>query len=61
MWRPFLYKKLNMTENNNEDQRPSKMIGVVFPKAKYGVIVAIIIIIGGNLIYYKEVIFSFLK
>ena len=50
-----------MTENNNENQRPSKMIGVVFPKAKYGVIVAIIIIIGGNLIYYKEVIFSFLK
>ena len=27
-----------MTENNNEDQRPSKMIGVLFPKAKYGVI-----------------------
>ena len=50
-----------MTENNNEDQRPNKMIGVVFPKAKYGVIAAIIIIIGGNLIYYKEVIFSFLK
>ena len=50
-----------MTENNNEDQRPSKMIDVVFPKAKYGVIVAIIIIIGGNLIYYKEVIFSFLR
>ena len=50
-----------MTENNSKDQRPSKMIGVVFPKAKYGVIVAIIIIIGGNLIYYKEVIFSFLK
>ena len=50
-----------MTENNNEDRRPSKMIGVVFPKAKYGVIAAIIIIIGGNLIYYKEAIFSFLK
>ena len=50
-----------MTENNNKDQRPSKMIGVVFPKAKYGVIAAIIIIIGGNLIYYKEVIFSFLR
>ena len=50
-----------MNENNSEDQRPSKMIGVVFPKAKYGVIAAIIIIIGGNLIYYKEVIFSFLK
>ena len=50
-----------MTENNNKNQRPSKMIGVVFPKAKYGVIAAIIIIIGGNLIYYKEIIFSFLR
>ena len=50
-----------MTENNNEDQRPSKMIGVLFPKAKYGVIAAIIIIISINLIYYKEIIFSFLK
>ena len=50
-----------MTENNKEEQRPSKMIGVIFPKAKYGVIIAIIIIIGGNLIYYKEIIFSFLK
>ena len=58
---PFFIQKFNMTENNNEDQRPSKMIGVVFPKAKYGVITAIIIIIGGNLIYYKEAIFSFLK
>jgi hypothetical protein len=50
-----------MKENNNKEQRPSKMIGVIFPKAKYGVIVAIIIIIGVNLIYYKETIFSFLK
>jgi len=50
-----------MTENNNKDQRPSKMIGVLFPKAKYGVIVAIIIIISVNLIYYKETIFSFFK
>ena len=43
-----------MNENNNEDLRPSKMRGVLFPKAKYGVIAAIIIIIVGNLIYYKE-------
>ena len=49
-----------MTENNKE-QRPSKMIGVVFPKAKYGVILAIIIIIGVNLVYYKDTIFSFFK
>ena len=50
-----------MTKNDNKEQRPSKMIGVVFPKAKYGVIAAIIIIIGVNLIYYKETIFTFLK
>ena len=50
-----------MTENNNEEQRPSKMIGVVFPKAKYGVIAAIIIIICVNLIYYKEFLISLIK
>jgi hypothetical protein len=50
-----------MIDKNKEEQRPSKMIGVIFPKAKYGVIAAIIIIIGVNLIYYKETIFSFLK
>ena len=61
MWRPFFIEKFNMTENKNEDQRPSKMIGVLFPKAKYGVIAAIIIIISVNLIYYKEIIFSFFK
>ena len=48
-------------KNNDEELRPSKMRGVPFPKAKYGVIAAIIIIIGVNLIYYKETIFSFLK
>ena len=58
---PFFYTIFIMTENNKEEQRPSKMIGVVFPKAKYGVIVAIIIIIGVNLVYYRETIFSFLR
>ena len=58
---PFFYKIISMTENNKEEQRPSKMIGVVFPKAKYGVILAIIIIIGVNLVYYKDTIFSFFK
>ena len=48
-------------ENNNEELRPSKMRGVAFPKAKYGVIIAIIVIIGVNLVFYKEVIFSFFK
>ena len=48
-----------MTDNNNEEQRPTKMRGVVFPKAKYGVVLAIVIIIVVNLIYYKETIFSY--
>jgi len=48
-------------ENNNEELRPSKMRGVAFPKAKYGVILAIIIIIVVNIVYYKESIFSFFK
>ena len=48
-------------EKNNEELRPSKMRGVAFPKAKYGVIIAVILIIVINLIFYKETIFSFFK
>ena len=48
-------------ENNNEELRPSKMRGVAFPKAKYGVILAIILIVVVNFILYKETIFSFFK
>ena len=48
-------------ENNNEELRPTKMRGVVFPKAKYGVILAVVMIIVVNLIYYKETIFSLFK
>tara|TARA_B110000444_G_C18251123_1_gene327621 strand:+ start:109 stop:264 length:156 start_codon:yes stop_codon:yes gene_type:complete len=48
-------------EKNNEELRPFKMRGVAFPKAKYGVIFAIVVIIVVNLIYYKETIFSFLE
>ena len=57
---PF-FLKYKIMNDNNEDLRPSKMRGVVFPKAKYGVIAAIIIIILVNLIYYKETVFSFFK
>ena len=45
--------------DNKEELRPTKMRGVVFPKAKYGVVLAIVIIIVVNLIYYKETIFSY--
>ncbi|MDC3138359.1 hypothetical protein OA508_00630 [Candidatus Pelagibacter sp.] len=50
-----------MSEDKNEQLRPSKMRSVAFPKAKYGVILAIILIIVVNIIYYKETIFSFFK
>ena len=56
---PFFFK--NMTDENKEELRPTKMRGVAFPKAKYGVILAVIIIIVVNLIYYKETIFSFFR
>ena len=59
MWRPFFYT--NLMEDNKEELRPSKMRGVAFPKAKYGVILAVIVIIIVNLIYYKETILSFFK
>ena len=52
-----------MSEENkdNGELRPTKMRGVAFPKAKYGVILALIIIIVVNLVYYKQTIFSFFK
>ena len=45
---------------NNEELRPSKMRGVAFPKAKYGVFAAIIIIVLVNAIYYKDFILCLL-
>ena len=50
-----------MDDKDNKELRPSKMRGVAFPKAKYGVILAIILIVVVNFIYYKETIFSFFK
>ena len=53
-----------MTENNSENnlnKTPSKMARLAWPKAKYGLILAVIIIILVNLIYYKDFFLSFLK
>ena len=50
-----------MSDDKNEKLRPTKMRGVAFPKAKYGVILAIILIVLVNFILYKETIFSFFK
>ena len=48
-------------KNNKEELRPTKMREVAFPKAKYGVIAAIIIIVIVNLIYYKDFLISLIK
>ena len=45
----------------NKNKTPERMARLAWPKAKYGAILAVIIIIIGNLFYYKDVIFSFLK
>jgi hypothetical protein len=54
-------KKIMTEREDNEELRPRKMRGVAFPKAKYGVILAVIIILVVNLLIYKETIFSFFK
>ena len=58
---PFFYNLIIMSEDKNEELRPTKMRGVAFPKAKYGVILAIILVVIVNFILYKETIFSFFK
>tara|TARA_B100000401_G_C52101921_1_gene391652 strand:+ start:216 stop:377 length:162 start_codon:yes stop_codon:yes gene_type:complete len=53
-----------MTEenpNNFQNKTPSKMSRIAWPKAKYGAIIAIIIIIFVNFIYYKDFFLSFFK
>ena len=53
-----------MSDKNSEENQnktPEKMSRLAWPKAKYGAILALIVIIVGNLIYYKDIIFSFLK
>ena len=51
-----------MEENkseNNINKTPSKMARLAWPKAKYGAIIAVLIIIVVNLIYYKDFFLSF--
>ena len=54
--RPLFMEEEN--SNNTQNKVPSKMARLAWPKAKYGVIIAIIIIIGVNLIYYKDFFLS---
>ena len=57
-----IYSK--MTEIDSEEDKnktPSRMARLTWPKAKYGVVLAVIIIIIVNLVYYKEVVFSLFR
>ena len=49
----------NIEENKNKI--PHKMSRLAWPKAKYGFVLAIILIIIVNVYYYKETIFSLFK
>ena len=62
--RPFKSQILKMSDTNSEENKnktPERMARLAWPKARYGFILAIIVIILINLIYYKDTIFSFLK
>ena len=43
----------------NKNKTPERMARLAWPKAKYGVIIAIVVIIIVNLLYYKDAILSF--
>ena len=60
--RPLIIRNQKMSDTNpeeNENKIPYKMARLAWPKAKYGVILAVVIIIIINLILYKDSIFSF--
>ena len=58
-----LFSKMENPENNDqqENKTPSKMARLAWPKAKYGVIIAVIIIVVVNLLYYKDALLNLLK
>ena len=58
--RPF-YKMKENNPQENLNKTPSKMSRLAWPKAIYGVILAIIIIIVINFIYYKDFFLSLFK
>ncbi len=56
--RPFFNMEKEDSENNI-NKTPSKMARLAWPKAKYGAIIAVIIIIIVNIILYKDFFLSF--
>ena len=55
-----LFFQMDNPENKNQEENkiPSKMARLAWPKAKYGVYAAIIIIVLVNLVYYKDFLLS---
>ena len=58
--RPFFIME-DPSSEKEINKTPSKMARLAWPKAKYGVILAIIVIIFVNLIFYKDFFLSFFK
>ena len=58
-----LFFQMENSENKNQEENrtPSKMARLAWPKAKYGVILAIVIILIVNILYYKDFFLSFFK
>ena len=57
---PFFYvklKKVMTDENQKKPEIPHRMSKVAFPKAKFGVYLALIIIVLVLLIFYRDLIF----
>ena len=46
---------------DNQNKTPRRMARIAWPKARYGVILALLIIAVVNLVYYKDFFFSLLK
>ena len=62
--RPFKLQVQKMSDTNSEENKnktPERMARLAWPKAEYGFVLAIIVIIFINLIFYKDTIFSFFK
>jgi len=51
----------DQNQQKNLNKTPTKMSRLAWPKAKYGAVIAVIIIIVVNLIYYKDFFLSFFK
>lgn len=57
----LILKMEDQNQQKNLNKTPTKMARLAWPKAKYGAVIAVIIIIVVNLIYYKDFFLSFFK